>query len=337
MSLASAQSSWLNSAGGSAPTPPTSLALPSGGLTVGGVQITGLTSTGKPTAQLSGTQRVASLYSGEFTTRNNLVVNVNSATQFVEWSDEAFCEPDGDFDYTYPLPLTRPPYLVVSSVAGTSQPIINSADADACAGVCRQPISGFGGSVGNNANSRRFVIQGVGQIVPSTDGRFFSEPPTPTPPAQAGALTPTQPQLLATPSSASVFRLTFTPSFTTPLGLIPSLVSSLKMSWGSTVPWDNGTSLADYSITAYLTTSASSTQGTGVLLGSWTGIPARTADNSGDFENEAYNQSQTFSVIGLQPNAQYWIAFDFNVVSQLTQNIRYALNFELFNYYKELV
>jgi hypothetical protein len=94
-----------------------------------------------------------------------------------------------------------------------------------------------------------------------------------------------------------------------------------------------GNEVPDYLITAYISDSAISPLGEGVRLGVWTGIPGVGADATGAFANTPYNQSQSFGLLGLQPGGEYFIHFDFNVEPETTENINYALNFELLSYY----
>jgi hypothetical protein len=262
--------------------------------------------------------------------KGDLVVSINTATQTIEWTDQVFAGEDGEFSYTYPVPLSDPPRLILTASVGTMDPIVEEAGDSVVTGVLRFPNSG---TMVSDANSNAFNIMGVGRLL-QTNGRLITVPPTATG-TDPDALTPSPQQTFTTGAPASNFRITFTPSFTAPDDIDEELLSSLRMSWASTQPWQNRApgAVPDYVINAYITTASGTAVGEGVKLGSWGNIPGFGADATGAFANTAYNQSQTFGLLGLQQNEEYFINFDFNVEPELTENIKYALNFELLSYY----
>jgi hypothetical protein len=262
--------------------------------------------------------------------KGDLVIAINSATQTVQWTDAVQTGTDGAFEYTFPVLLSDVPRLILKATTGTLDPIIEANGSSSVTGVLRYPSSG---TMVAGANDNTFNISGVGRLF-NTNGRVVGVQPTASG-ANPDALTPTPQQSFSTGEPNSNFRITFAPSFVVPSDLDSNLLSSLRMSWGSTQPWHQrvGAEVPDYLITAYISDSATTPLGEGVRLGVWTGIPGVGADATGSFANTPYNQSQSFGLLGLQPGGEYFIHFDFNVEPETTENINYALNFELLSYY----
>lgn len=320
MSLASAQNSFLNAngSGGSGPTPP-NLALES--LTVAGVPITGLLGQGTIQTATSGSTVVAKVGGGSTLGVSELIINTNDATGIVQFSDIVLAEEDGSWTYFAPLPFEFPLYVSVYPFYGSVPPVvgrITPSEIDPLTSVVSATEIIGSARFSNYTDTtvvgapRTFGIQGTGKVL--VGGNSAGLPTVLSPPAVA--LNPLAPQSY-TSTAVSDFRVTFATSFTTPASINENLIASFKMAWNSTNSWANadGLTFVPYTIFAYLTTTASTTVGSGTLLGSWSGIQGEVASTTkyASFASTPHNQYQSFAVRGLQSETIYYIAFDFNV------------------------
>jgi len=254
-------------------------------LTVKGVPITGLLSSGAPESAYSAqtfVQTLGDVSSNGLYGTSSLELTKNSYSQAASFEDVVTVDASGAWSYPYPVLFSSPPTLELIAAGGSAGPLLDSCDVSGASGYLRYATS-----------QSKFIIRGSGSYV------------SPTSTYVPQLLHPSIP--LTSDISASVFgtnvlRVAPFGGFTTPADLDPTKACEVTASWAPVVAWNT---VGSFDCVLLMSTAPiTSVSQPAVNAGWWKNIPSSTP--TAVFASQSWNQYLNTSV-KLLPNTLYYV------------------------------
>ena len=250
-------------------------------LTVKGVPITGLLSSGAPESAYSGLVGIQTFHdiSGVYAPTGFLTQN--DATNVVSFSDVVTADASGDWSYNFPKQFKSPPTLTVVPAGGSVGPLLDYYDASGASGFLRYATS-----------QNKFLITGSGEFA----GYYSSFTPAGLNPSSLLSVTITDVN--------TDYYIPFG-SFVTPIDLDYRDVVYATSSIAAVVPKNviNNQQQQDYFVILYLSETPSSTSTVlDLYTNTWPSGLAMTT-----FASTPYNQYTQQILTGIQPNTRYYV------------------------------
>ena len=297
MSLASLQSSYDPAAQFGSVTAGSVVSTKS--LTVKGVPITGLFSSGALESGYSGLQFVREQQdlSGAFGPLDSVAptgtLTTDKGSNSATFSDVVTADASGNWSYKYPLTFNTPPQLTLTPAAGSAGPLLDHYD-----------VSGASGYMRFATAQSKFLIAGSG----SYGGLGAPVPismdlPQLNPSFVRG--TTMEPTVYHTGQTVTLGTIGPFTSFTTPADLDPTQVSTMLSSFVFETPVDitNPAGASTEVALAYYTLPSTAPGGAGSVIYDW--IVPSGATGTG-FATESWNQYSSYP-LKLTPSTTYYI------------------------------
>ena len=250
-------------------------------LTVKGVPITGLLSSGAPESAYSGLVAIQTFHdiSGVYAPTGFLTQN--DATNVVSFSDVVTADVSGDWSYSFPKKFKTPPTLTVVPAGGSVGPLLDHYDASGASGFLRYATS-----------QNKFLITGSGEFA----GYYSSFTP-------AGL----NPSSLLSVTLSDVNATYYIPfgSFVTPIDLDYRDIVYFTVSIAAVVPKNvvDNQQQQDYFVILYLSETPTLTStALDLYTNTWPSGLAMTT-----FASTPYNQYTQQIMTGIQPNTRYYV------------------------------
>jgi hypothetical protein len=256
-------------------------------LTVKGVPITGLLSSGAPESAYSAQMFVQTEHdvSGAYTPSG--VLTTNSYTSAASFSDVVMADGTGAWSYSYPVLFKTPPVLTLTPLGGSAGPLLDQYD-----------VSGASGYMRFASSQSRFLISGSGAYI--------------GPPAVAPfSGFDTSPVVTTVLTATGQFQNFGT--LTLPADLDPSKPVTITASYAPIVgaKFVQGSVPSGYNVAISLALVPNPGPTDGLYLFWGSSVPAGATAST--FASQSWNQYENTVALGVQPGVTYYVVLSWGL------------------------